>query len=99
MRIRWYSRVTYGQTRAYIADETTKAIISELTRRKALDARDLDALEAMGHKLELVPDPRGTDMRGRNIERESLCTPCNSRPPKVFGNDRPIPGRIRIPFA
>lgn len=58
MEITYYIERQYGIERTYIADEATARSLRALTRRTTLDARDIEALKALGYTLKEVIKPR-----------------------------------------
>jgi len=46
--IEFYKKNVYGLTKIYIKDENTAKNIQTLTKKKTVDERDIEALEALG---------------------------------------------------
>lgn len=53
-----YTRNVYGVPKVYAADPSQAAHLSVLTGARTLEHRHLQALEALGHAIEQVPDPK-----------------------------------------
>ena len=62
LTVRYFSRDVYGTTRLYVTDGEVSAALMALTRRRTIEARDLDALRALGHSVERVADPKHAPM-------------------------------------
>jgi hypothetical protein len=56
--IQVYSRNVYGIDRTYAIDPLVSDSLQTLTGQRTLSAAQLDALRELGHRIELVHDPR-----------------------------------------